>query len=88
MTRWNIYIYIYIYTHIYINIKEEESNKRGKQKGMENLQFDVAFRNLTNDYMRNLTSKKKRMVIYIYIYIKLHSRPFNSLRDIQERSNK
>ena len=50
-------------------IKEEESNKRGKQKGMEKLQFDVAFRNLTNDYMRNPTSKKKRMVIYIYIYM-------------------
>ena len=53
---------------------------------MEKLQFDVAFRNLTNDYMRNPTSKKKRMVIYIYI--KLHSRPFNSLGDIQEHSNK
>ena len=57
---------------------------------MEKLKFDVAFRNLTNDYMRNPTSKKKRMVIYIYIYIciKLHSRPFNSLGDIQEHSNK
>ena len=35
---------------------------------MEKLQFDVAFRNLTNDYMRNPTSKKQRMVIYIYIH--------------------
>ena len=39
---------------------------------MEKLQFDVAFRNLTNDYMRNPTSKKQRMVIYIYIYIHTH----------------
>ena len=55
---------------------------------MEKLQFDVAFRNLTNDYMRNPTSKKQRMVIYIYIYIHTHSGPFNTLRDIQEHSNK
>ena len=40
---------------------------------MEKLQFDVAFRNLTNDYMRNPTSKKQRMVIYIYIYIYTHT---------------
>ena len=58
--------------YLRITINEEESNKRGKQKEMENLQFDVAFRNLTIDYIRYPTSKKQRMVIYILSYILDH----------------
>ena len=52
---------------------------------MEKLQFVVAFRNLTNDYMRNPTSKKKRMEIYIYIlsYILDHLTVLEIYKSIQ-----